>query len=196
MGSTASVPAVLAALEHMHINTEDLHVRVYDSLGIDDARDIRDRAALRGLGAGRVFIIVAHTYTTEAQNALLKTLEEPAADATFVLVVASPETLLSTLRSRVQALTLAHASVASGIDVPGFVAADPAHRIELLKPLTAADERDTGATLAFLGALEHELASRTDSTPAIKALYRTRQYLLDKGALRKPLLESLALALP
>ncbi len=44
----------------------------------------------------------AHCMTTEAANALLKTLEEPSAQALLLLVTDSPDTLLPTIRSRCQ----------------------------------------------------------------------------------------------
>ncbi|MEO2013584.1 MAG: DNA polymerase III subunit delta' [Fuerstiella sp.] len=44
----------------------------------------------------------AHRMTTEAANAMLKTLEEPPADALLILVTDSPESLLPTILSRCQ----------------------------------------------------------------------------------------------
>jgi len=44
----------------------------------------------------------AHRMTTEAANALLKTLEEPSAQSLILLMTDSPETLLPTIRSRCQ----------------------------------------------------------------------------------------------
>jgi DNA polymerase-3 subunit delta' len=44
----------------------------------------------------------AHRMTAEAANALLKTLEEPPAQALMLLITDSPETLLPTIRSRCQ----------------------------------------------------------------------------------------------
>jgi len=44
----------------------------------------------------------AHRMTTEAANALLKTLEEPSAQSLIMLMTDSPETLLPTIRSRCQ----------------------------------------------------------------------------------------------
>lgn len=197
-GTAASIPAVLSLLVKRGIDTGDLHVRANDTLGIDDARDIRDRAALRGIDGARVFVIAANACTSEAQNALLKTFEEPAADATFVLITQSPETLLPTLRSRTEPLVLVSEPAYSPVDVAAFLAGDPERRIELLKPLTAADEKDTAGTLAFLSALEHALAAQSESarSASLAAVYMAREYILDKGALRKALLESVALALP
>lgn len=53
----------------------------------------------------RVIIIdQAHTLTHEAQNALLKMLEEPPADTVFILTSPSVQQLLPTVRSRLQTI--------------------------------------------------------------------------------------------
>ena len=73
-----------------------------DSLGIEKARQLADmmsRSAL--MGQYRLGIIDgAHLLTTEAQNALLKTLEEPKPGKVLILVSEQP--LLATILSRVQ----------------------------------------------------------------------------------------------
>ncbi|MEM8782836.1 MAG: DNA polymerase III subunit [Planctomycetota bacterium] len=55
------------------------------------------------LGHGKVFVVdEAELIRGEGQNALLKTLEEPPAGTTIVLVTSSEERLLPTIRSRCQ----------------------------------------------------------------------------------------------
>jgi DNA polymerase III gamma/tau subunit len=193
-GTLESLPAARAYLEGVGVDTTDTYSAPFADMGIDEAREIRERASLRGTGSGRVFCIAAASITTEAQNALLKTFEDPGS-ATFVLIVPSPDILLPTIRSRMQRISLPAVDVLSPIDVAHFLAASPASRIESLKVLTAADEKDTAGTIAFLAALERALA--THGTPSaregIQAVYRARRYLLDKGALRKALLEQIAL---
>ncbi len=54
-------------------------------------------------GRGKFFIIdEADLMEAEAQNSLLKTLEEPPAGSYLILITASPMELLSTIRSRSQ----------------------------------------------------------------------------------------------
>lgn len=60
------------------------------------------------LGRRRVFIVRdAERMNEEAQNALLKTLEEPPGAATIMLVTSSADRLLSTIRSRCQRIPFA-----------------------------------------------------------------------------------------
>src|SRR3989338_7749303 len=150
------------------------------------------------LGKRRVFVIAAPDMNREAQNALLKPLEEPPGDALFFFILPSPETLLPTLRSRVQLLALGGKEKGESVDVKKFLGALPPKRLELLKPLLEKGEdekRDLGAILGFLASLERALAKAKEAT-GLHAIYRARKYVSDRGALVKPLLEQVALLLP
>ncbi len=64
---------------------------------------VRTRAVTADSMASKVFVIVdAHLMGAEAQNLLLKTLEEPPAGTVIVLVTESEDRLLATIRSRCQ----------------------------------------------------------------------------------------------
>lgn len=78
------------------------------SLTIDSIRALRSAAALRPLEAGRRMILIdnAETLQEPAQEALLKTLEEPPHSVTIVLLANEPEALLPTVRSRCQHVEL------------------------------------------------------------------------------------------
>jgi len=70
---------------------------------VDQVRDVVDRRlSLKRFEGRRRFVIIdpADAMNPQAQNALLKTLEEPPDDTTLVLVAASPDSLLPTIRSR------------------------------------------------------------------------------------------------
>jgi DNA polymerase-3 subunit delta' len=71
---------------------------------IDTVRELRNFIQLAPLTAQRKVAIVldAHALTINAQNALLKTLEEPPARSLLLLVTHAPGTLLPTVRSRCQ----------------------------------------------------------------------------------------------
>lgn len=71
--------------------------------GIDDVRTLRDAVKLAPAVAKKKIYIIdeAHMLTTEASNALLKTLEEPPEHVTFILATTNPEKLIDTIRSRV-----------------------------------------------------------------------------------------------
>ncbi|MDP3646335.1 MAG: hypothetical protein Q8R25_04570 [bacterium] len=205
-GGTGMLPVVLEMLEREGIKTKgnlDLYARSYAHFSIEDARSIRDRAT-RGAIAGdrRVFVIAAPVIAADAQNTLLKTIEEPAGNALFIFIVPSPETLLPTVCSRAQILVLASAEGAKHlVDEKKFLKADIPARLELLKPLLDKGEeerRDLGAIITFLSSLERVLATvkPLEHAAGLEAIYRARKYIADKGALVKPLLEQVALLVP
>jgi len=79
------------------------------SIGVDQVRGLSEKLGMTSMRSGyRVAVITpADLMTTAAQNALLKTLEEPAARTVLVLVTARPSGLLATLRSRSQRVEIA-----------------------------------------------------------------------------------------
>ena len=79
------------------------------SIKIDAVRDAVDRAGYRPFeGKRRVLVIAdADALVAAAQNALLKTLEEPPSSSVFILITSRPDMLLQTVRSRCIRLTFA-----------------------------------------------------------------------------------------
>lgn len=72
------------------------------AIKIDQVRDIVDRTAYRPFEGRRRVVIIdeADALAYSAQNALLKTLEEPPPSSVFILVTARPDMLLPTVLSR------------------------------------------------------------------------------------------------
>jgi len=72
--------------------------------GIDEMRDLREKVrVLPAQGKKKVYIIdEVHMLTTEAFNALLKTLEEPPDSVIFILATTEPHKIPETIRSRCQ----------------------------------------------------------------------------------------------
>ncbi|WP_026403914.1 DNA polymerase III subunit gamma and tau [Actinomadura rifamycini] len=70
--------------------------------GVDDARDLRERAFFAPVSARfKVYIIdEAHMVTREGFNALLKLVEEPPPHLKFVFATTEPEKVIGTIRSR------------------------------------------------------------------------------------------------
>ncbi len=89
--------------------SRDVHVEVVSlepddraSIKIDVIRDVLQRTAFRPFEGRRRVIIIRDADALEgaAQNALLKSLEEPPPGTVFVLTTAMPDALLPTVRSR------------------------------------------------------------------------------------------------
>src|SRR5260221_12178477 len=100
------------------------------NIKLDQVREAIDRSAYRPFEGRRRLVIVdeADALIPEAQNALLKTLEEPPPASVFVLITNRPDVLLPTVRSRCQRLRFGRLSPAEVAAVlmrdHGFAAAD------------------------------------------------------------------------
>ena len=92
--------------------------------GIDDIRDLRDKVHFSPVeGRMKVYIIdEVHMLTSEAFNALLKTLEEPPLHAVFVLATTEPHKVPATILSRCQRFDFRRPSVREVVGVLGTVA--------------------------------------------------------------------------
>ena len=74
---------------------------------VDDIRDLLSRVALGTPGRTKVYLLdEVHMLTAGAENALLKTLEEPPDHVVFVLATTEPHKVVETIRSRSQHLEL------------------------------------------------------------------------------------------
>ncbi|WP_042938249.1 DNA polymerase III subunit gamma and tau [Rhodococcus sp. AW25M09] len=70
--------------------------------GVDDARDLRDKAVYAPAESRYVIFIIdeAHMVTPAGFNALLKVVEEPPEHLVFIFATTEPEKVLPTIRSR------------------------------------------------------------------------------------------------
>lgn len=87
------------------------------SIGVDAVRDVCEQLGMTSLRGGyRVAVVApADLMTANAQNAFLKTLEEPAPRTLLVLVTARPSGLLATLRSRCQRIEIPRPAAADAL---------------------------------------------------------------------------------
>ena len=90
------------------------------TLGVDDVRELVRTASLTPVGARWQILIVedADRLTEQANNALLKAIEEPGARTVWMLCAPTIEDVLPTIRSRCRLVTL---STPTTEDVAGFL---------------------------------------------------------------------------
>jgi DNA polymerase-3 subunit delta' len=131
------------------------------NISIEQIREVRQDVARRPImGRRKIYLIPsAEAMNEEAANALLKTLEEPPADVTLVLMTASPTRVLPTILSRCQIVRFGPAPEGA---IREWLAAEgvPA---------------DTAAALAVAAGGRPGLARRWSRDP--EALERRRQVL-------------------
>jgi DNA polymerase-3 subunit delta' len=181
----------------------DVSIQRFETLKIEDARDLDASQTLTSAGGGvKIFIISAHSITLEAQNALLKTLEEPSPNTYFFLIVPRVDGLLPTLKSRLEISALGVVKQdEQSREAAEFLSSSPAERLKTAKAIS--DTKDKEAAISLLAALEREYRkrkiptewSREDIT-ALEALAQACSYIMDRGSSVKMLLEYVALALP
>lgn len=87
-------------------NMDLIEIDAASNRGIDDIRELKDRIKLSPTQAKKKVYIIdeVHMLTTEAFNALLKTLEEPPSHVVFILATTEVHKLPETILSRVQRL--------------------------------------------------------------------------------------------
>jgi DNA polymerase III delta prime subunit len=180
----------------------DYYERIFDSFGVDEAREVKETAYLAPLGERRLFVLGIDSITREAENALLKILEEPPANVHFFLIAPTIELFLPTVRSRVEILRIGATEVADKnreYNVYYFLKATLEKRLEIVKKI--ADLKDKASAAAFLHELEraiHERSkkSKDDVSGSIEAILLAERYIRDPGSSPKQLLEYVALSLP
>lgn len=83
-------------------NLDVLEIDAASNRGIDEIRDLREKIRLSPVSSKKKIYIIdeVHMLTTEAFNALLKTLEEPPSHAYFILCTTEPQKVPPTIISR------------------------------------------------------------------------------------------------
>ncbi|MCL5970521.1 MAG: DNA polymerase III subunit gamma/tau, partial [Patescibacteria group bacterium] len=83
-------------------NLDILEIDGASNRGIDEIRELREKIKLASISANKKVYIIdeVHMLTTEAFNALLKTLEEPPSHVMFILCTTEPHKVPATIVSR------------------------------------------------------------------------------------------------
>ncbi len=184
----------------------DFHLFEFDVFLIEHAHDISREQMMRGVeGNKKIFILAFNTMTSEAQNALLKTIEEPTEDTHFFFVTRTKETLLPTLRSRMQIVSIESAHDKKEIKAgEEFLSASLPERLHIIESYTKVKKDDKSEAKEeariFLVSLEKAMYARlpADATLAgpLEDVITASKYLSDRAPSLKLLLEHLALTVP
>lgn len=139
-------------------------------ISVEQVRTIVGEATLRPYeGRTKVFIIdPADAVNNSGSNALLKTLEEPTRDTTFLLLTRSPDLLLPTIRSRSQSIYTPDPAIGSE-----RLATLEQARLQDLGGFSSREERDA-LTAAVIDAL-HRFAVRGESAALLSIAGRLAQ---------------------
>lgn len=158
--------------------------------GIDEARDLTSRAAGKAFTERKIFLIAPERITQEAQNALLKTFEDPYEATHFFLVVREEELVLPTLRSRMQTLRVSGVGKEES-DARKFISLSLKERLSFAKKF-ADSEKNLSILLDEILTL---LRSSESDPERIAHVYEVRRYSDDRAASARLILEHLSLVL-
>ncbi len=182
--------------------------KCYQNFTIDDARILKSEHEKKPVSAEgkKIFIVTMNGITVEAQNALLKLLEEPADYAHFFIIIPSAHLLLPTVKSRLSLLEIKddrnlvrHDEVESTKIISEFTKASVSKRMEIIKNLIddiSKEKKVKQEAIDFLDNLEHFIYERDGvqkGKPILEALNLARKYAGDRSPSFKMLLEYVAL---
>lgn len=171
----------------------------HSKLGVEQAKAIREHLSLKPYSAKNRAVVIenAQNFTPDAQNALLKTLEEPPESAVLILCAESENSFLPTILSRCQVIRLPAAATKDDTkyinDITQLMKSSIEERFEYIEKL---DDK-----AAFLQALieyfRNDLASHPGGVNLkfAKILLEAEEWVKSNGNIRTTL-EYLMLKIP
>ena len=219
IGGDAIQAELIEILEKQHSfkihGNADLFNEKYTNFTIDNAREVKASHLTRPVSESgkKIFIMQMDSITVEAQNALLKLLEEPADYAIFFIIIPSSHLLIPTVKSRLclinivgrsSHLTAYRTSVSASdtelsIEVDRFMKAPTSKRLEMIKALMSdiTDEKKPKQdAVDFLNAIQSVVYKQKGARigkSSLEAIEVARKYMNDRSPSLKMLLEYVAL---
>ncbi len=168
----------------------------YESFGIEESRALSD--IHRGhpiVWSKRIIVIECNAITHEAQNALLKVLEEPVAHTHFFIVIPKASDLLPTVRSRLEFVHITQSSIASE-DGESFLDAPLKKRLDIVSAL-AEGKNKKHIELFFQSltfALRKKIYTQKEYIHVAERVMKAHAYVKMRGASIKSILEHIAIS--
>ena len=181
-------------------NSADVWCELFDDFSVDDGQKVKAWQSTRPLG-GKIKYGVwgIASANMEAQNSLLKSLEEPTTNAKIILIVPHEGILLPTVLSRLLVLNseVAFLSAEDQLLVQKFLNSDPHQRLELIEVnFNYKEEGVKGKLMQFLANCEQVIQQdfAKGDLPKIDALeiIKAKQNLSDRSAVPRLVMENLA----
>jgi DNA polymerase III delta prime subunit len=201
---------VRGVIEHQ---SPDVLYQIYESFTMDDSSQIKEWHSQLGIGKNkRVCIIATKFINHEAEQTLLKIIEEPAENTHFFIVVPDSSALLGTILSRVHIIRTEISNKSDVTDlkkiVSEFIKSNLGERIKKVAVIIDEnkDKENSGQLRYYATSFVNELESiyyqkfTKDKNNAelkftLNELQKSREYLSTPGASVKMILEHLALVI-
>lgn len=178
-------------------NNPDFFVFKADTFGIDEAREISLLSARKALTPntenviGKIFLIIPTRLTLEAQNALLKTFEDPSPGTCFFLTMREESLVLPTLRSRMETFRLSVERVSQSEDAETFLSSSIKDRLLFAKSFMDEEKNLSG----FLDDLLLLLRRQHGQERLVESVYNVRRLVHDSTVTPRLVIEHLSLVL-
>ena len=194
----------------VEINSPDILFQVYESFSIDDSREIKDWYNRKGIGqCKKVCILATKFINREAEQTLLKIIEEPTDNTHFFIIVPDASVLADTIISRVHIVKTEQSTDREFQKyILAFIASTPKERIDKIALIIKEnkEEENSGKLRSygtqFVNELEkifYQKFKKDRNNLQIKfvlnELQKARGYLSTPGAGVKMILEHLALVI-
>lgn len=189
-------------LESLSIAPENKVVSEHVTFSVDDARTLTLWQSMKSEGQAKAYICHTTFITREAQNALLKTFEEPVPGTYIFLCMPNPDMLLGTLLSRVR-VVLSQSAKDSKDRALAFLKSKKAKRLAMVSDMLGKDPDDKDASalvrvraLGFMGELEVVLGAEPEKNSEIlERILEFKKYLYIPGTSVRIILETVAVIL-
>ncbi len=192
----SSAPSVADALL-IYGDTSGYEVVMFaeTTLGIDEVRTLITAASIKpASGTHRLLVVTPNSITFEAQQALLKLMEEPPVTTLFLFITRSELSLLPTLQSRFMKLVQPN-KITRTEAFTEFITLSLAERMELVAKKMS--DKDNEWLREIQRGLAEKLSERDNKDEAVRStLTQVFSLLGGRGSANKMLLEELALTLP
>ncbi len=169
----------------------------FETFSIDDSRELGERQRRMSFEGKKIFVVAFDFITQEAQNALLKVLEEPTLGTHIFLVVPSADLFLPTVISRLVVIN-ERRNGASSAEAKAFLKMMPGERLAFAKEIV--EEKNKQSAMALLNGLEAEFHGHIEKGfsdhRSLNELLIAKRYMYSRSPSLKLLLEHLALVLP
>ncbi len=182
----------------------DYQFQEFETFGIDEARALSLSQSRKSFTSGKkIFVISLQSITSEAQNALLKVLEEPTTDTHFFFITDSSQKFIPTVLSRIQIIEI-HGSESREREIykvaEKFLDLPIAEKLaEALRISESKNKKDAKALLesleSFLGGKIKKEETSKETINTLEEVMNAKKYLGDRAPSVKMLLEHIAIIL-
>lgn len=188
------------------VDNPDVLIESYDSLKMDSVSVIKEWHKNKNLNEFKRFCILSlKSLTKDAEQTMLKILEEPKINTHFFILVPSSSILLETTKSRAHIVKLDTSNVISEKDIENFLSMNKRDRIDYVKNFIDKFKNDENSSnlrynaINFLNLLEEKISKNFLKSKdkniifILNEIFNSKRFLNLPSSSVKMILENLSL---